>query len=145
MSAEVFTQTGERLTKALITGDFDLYTRVMALGLEVVPQGGTPFRLETTEALRQDFDLFHQAIIQWSITDIYRKVLSVHALSDSEFAVRSEVNILIDARRVVDPFVTEMTLRQTPGGWKFHRIVSTLGHINWTIGKSRISESGQFT
>ena len=78
MSAEVFTQTGERLTKALITGDFDLYARVMALGLEVVPQGGTPFRLETTEALRQDFDMFHQAIIQWGITDIYRKVLQAN-------------------------------------------------------------------
>ncbi len=77
MPETAFADLAERLTRALLTGDFALYRSVMAMPLRVVPRGGQPYVLETEAALQHDFDLYATAVRTAGVTDIWREVVRV--------------------------------------------------------------------
>lgn len=141
MDKAVFLDLGERLTRALLTGDFDLYRQVMHLPLEIEPRGGKSYVLESAAALRQDFDLYREHIALHGITDIYREVIEIERPApDTAFAI-VRMNILAGGRRVVPLFLAMFTmLRGDDGASRFAKIQSSLGHINWTLGKGGITE-----
>lgn len=146
MDAAVFLDLGERLTQALTTGDFALYRQVMGLPLRIEPRGGSAYVLETVDDLHRDFDLYRDHIALHGITDIYREVLDVeHPAPDTAIAI-VRMNILAGARRVVPPFVSLFTMRRDgDGAVRLHSIQSSLGHINWTLGKGGIDKDGGFS
>jgi hypothetical protein len=145
VTAEIFADTGERLTQALVTGEFELYRQAMDLPIEIIPRTGKPRVLQDIDDLTEDFGIYRQTITLWKVTDIYRKPLSIRHLADGLLEVTCEMHIMADGTRIVDPFTSIMTLRHTEEGWKFCRIHSSLGHINWTFGQADISDSGSFT
>ena len=136
MTPEGFSEIGERLTQALLTGDFDLYARVMDLPIRIEPRGGTAYVLETPEALRQDFDLYHKAAHARGVTDIYRRVDEIRVLDGPAWEVHVLMHILAGAMLVADPFRSVMSLHPTDAGPKFLRIQSPLRHIDWTLGRA---------
>ena len=141
MDAAVFLDLGERLTKALVTGDFDLYRQVMNVPIQIEPRGDKPCTLDTEEALRRDFDLYRDHIRLHRITDIHREVIEVERPDEDTAIAIVRMNILSDAQRVVPPFISMMTMRRGKDGVvRFHKIQSSLGHINWTLGKGGITE-----
>ncbi|MFT7594433.1 MAG: hypothetical protein ACI8R4_001754 [Paracoccaceae bacterium] len=139
-----FIEIGERLTKALITGDFDLYRSVMDLPLRIEPRGGKPYTMDTIEALQQDFGLYIQAVRARGITDIYRQLHDLSPVVNDTCKATCLMHILEGATLVVEPFLMVMTLRKTNEGWRFCRIQSPLGHINWSLGQALISDDGRF-
>ena len=142
--ADIFRVVGERLTQALISGDFDLYAQVMDLPLRIEPRAGEPYEMKDTAELQTDFDLYHDHIKLHRVTDIHREIQQIDTPDEDHITATVKMNILSDANRVVDPFFSVMHLHRTAQGWRFFLIQSPLGHINWTLGKGRI-EDGSFT
>lgn len=134
---------GERLTGALVSGDFELYSQVMDLPLRIEPREGDAYTIHDLAALQQDFEIYHRNIGLHRITDIHRDITTLDTANDS-ITVIARVNMLSGATRVVDPFDAVFHLHRTADGWRFHRIQSSPGHINWTLGKGGI-ENGSFT
>lgn len=140
-----FTETGERLTRALITGDFDLYRSVMDLPLKIEPRGGKPYTLATPEALEQGFRLYFKAGKARRVTDIYRQLNDLRMIGGDLCRATCLMHILAGATLVVEPFTSVMTLRKTKEGWRFCLIQNSLAHINWTLGQANISDNGRVT
>lgn len=127
---------GERLTKALVTGDFDIYRQVMDLPITIEPRGGEPVTLTDIDALQADFDLYRMAIKARRITDIYREIKEINQTEEGHFEVVCDLHILSHAERVVEPFESKMTLRKVGDDWRFCHIRSSLRHIQWTRGEA---------
>lgn len=72
------------------------------------------------------------------VTDIVRRVLAIHKIEDDWMDVTVETNMLRNALRLVDPFKTQFVLRPSDGEWRIAIIRSSLGHINWTLGRADI-------
>lgn len=144
MPAARFSDIGDRLTKALIDGDFALYRAVMDLPLRIAPRDDVPYVLETEAALREDFDLYHATIASHGVTDIFRQVLYVEDAAADRQRMVCLTHILARAHRLVDPFETRMTLVLRADGWRISEIESSEGHIKWTLGRAAISPGGQF-
>ena len=144
MSAREFRELAERLTKALVEGDFAIYGEVMELPLRIEPRDGSPYTLETEAALKEDFELYCNNIRLHGINDIYREVTEVEEPDETHKIVSCLVNLLRRSGRAVDPFHSVMWMRLGADGWRFHRIQSSLGHINWTLGQAGI-DKGSFT
>lgn len=134
MDEATFSQIGERLTKALLSGDFDLYRQVMDLPIKIEPMGAVAYTLTDIKGLQADFDLYHLSIKSRRVTDIYRKVKKIEETAEGGFAVTCLMHILAGTERVIDPFLSIMTLQMTPEGWRFNHIQSSLRHIQWTLG-----------
>lgn len=144
MDPTVFIELGERLTKALITQDFELYEQVMDLPLTLEPRGHTPYTLTTIDELRADFDLYCDHIRLHGITDIYREAKEVETLSDDLTVIVCDIHLLSGGARTVPPFTGVMTMHRCADDVvRFSRIQSSLGHLNWTIGRGVI-DKGRF-
>ena len=144
MPAQAFHALGETLTKALITGDFGLYRSVLSLPMTFTPKYDKPYTLPDEAALRTDFDLYASTLQVHRVTDIYRQVLGFDQLDDGRVWVRLTTHILVSATLLVEPFPTRMLLRRDSDGWRIVEIESSLGHLNWTLGRATVSDSGGF-
>ena len=143
MEAKAFRALSEHLTTALVTGDFELYRQVVGLPVRFEPREGKAYTLETVDELQEDFALYHDMMSLHGITDIYREILGIEQPEPQRADVTCLVNYLRKTGRAVDPFRMKMTLREGGDGWRIHLIKSSLGHINWTLGKGGI-EDGSF-
>ncbi|MBB96987.1 MAG: hypothetical protein CML68_20615 [Rhodobacteraceae bacterium] len=144
MTPEDFIIIERTLTRALISGDYALFRSLVYLPIVMVPRGGEAYELKTEDELRDDFDLYHQALTIQRATDIYRKILTFSHMEDDWVEVTVETNILGSTGRIVDPFHTQFVLRPQDGTWRIILIRSSFGHITWTRGKGRISPEGRF-
>lgn len=129
-----FSEIGDRLTEALITGDFGLYQRVMELPLTIVPLGEDPYVLADEVALRRDFDLYHDVLKLHGVTDIFREVRGVFEEEDGVHRILCRVHIMVHANRIAEPFLSEMRIRLRAGLWRIVEIRSLAAHIDWTLG-----------
>lgn len=143
MDPDDFDILQEDLTKALISGNFRLYQSLMHLPLHLHPTGGKGYTLDTTAALEEDFQLYHQALSIQRATDIYRKVLAFSTPEPGWSEVTVETNILGSTGRIVEPFQTQFTLRLFDCGWRITQIRSSLGHVRWSRGMADIT-AGRF-
>ncbi len=140
----IYLELGERLTRALLSGDFELYRSVMALPLEVLPRVGKPYRLETEAAMRESFLAYGRMIALHRITDLFRDVRTVERTSPGRFRVVMQLTVLSGGNRVVAPFESTHELCRTEQGWRIERIIGTLGHTNWIFGdEGRIAAQGE--
>jgi hypothetical protein len=130
-----FSDIGERLTTALVAGDFGLYQQVMDLPLTIVPLGEDPYILADEPALRRDFDLYHNVLKLHGVTDIFREVRGVFDEGAGVHRIMCRVNIMARANRIADPFMSEMLIRQRAGLWCILEIRSLAAHIGWTLGE----------
>ncbi|OZA04438.1 MAG: hypothetical protein B7Y02_16445, partial [Rhodobacterales bacterium 17-64-5] len=69
MPGRVFAALGETLTQSLLSGDFAAYASVMALPLRITPRGDPAYVLHTEDALRADFQLYHDNLKGRGVTD----------------------------------------------------------------------------
>lgn len=144
MPERLFQTLGDDLTRALVTGDFDLYAAIMALPLTIAPRDGAPYVLADRAALRADFDLYHSIIKLHGVTDIYREVVEYQPVSDGHIRFHFVTHILVRAQRIVEPFASCMLMVRGADGWRIAEIESSEGHINWTRGRARIAPDGTF-
>ncbi|EBA06608.1 cupin domain-containing protein [Sagittula stellata] len=144
VKGEVFAALGKQLTKALLSGDFELYKTNFHLPMSVHPQSGEPYMLSSEAELREDFDLYHAALKAQGIDDIRREVIRVLRPDPESKVVEAEMHFLRGAETIVEPFVTTFRLENHGPGWRIARIISSLGHINWTRGLSRIRDNMKF-
>ncbi|MES2435037.1 MAG: hypothetical protein V4586_14590 [Pseudomonadota bacterium] len=138
MPEHAFAAIGERLTQALIGGDFAMYSGLFALPLTVTPRGDLSYVIQTEAALRADFDLYHINISGRGVTDIFRQVLDIKRLDPSRTKVRVLTHIMVRAQRIIDPFETHFFLVEQADVWRIYQIESSGGHINWSLGRSDI-------
>jgi hypothetical protein len=138
MPEDAFSQLGNSLTQALITGDFDLYRAVMALPLRIVPRGAEAYVLTDDAALERDFRLYVRSIKTAGVTDIFRKLDEVRPDGNGGQRVFCTVHILSRAHRIADPFRSEMLLVPSGDGLRIAEIVSTTEHIDWTLGRGSL-------
>lgn len=136
MKEATFNAIGESLTRALLTGEFDLYREVMDLPITFAPRGAAAYTLKDIDALKADFELYHMSIKARHLTDIYRKVLNIQEAENGRFDVTVEMHLLASAERVADPFESIMTLHKPAENWRFCHIRSSLQHIKWTLGET---------
>ena len=139
MDERAFLDLGERLTKALLGGDFVGYRALFGLPVRIAPRGGPAYVLETEEAMRHDFGLYHDVVRVQRVTDIYRRVRRIADLGGGAHRVEVEMHILSGAVRLVDPFMAAFTLIDTTEGPRITAIESALGHIRWTLGEGPLS------
>lgn len=140
--AAIYRGIGEKLTRALISGDFELYASIIELPLEIVPVNGPPYVLDTTNDLHKDFKLYHSNLALHRVTDLYREGVTAEIGEQGDMTARFTLHILSGAKQIVEPFQTAQILHDTSRGWRIFKIISSLGHINWTIGQASISEKG---
>jgi hypothetical protein len=144
MSERAFQELGELLTKALISGDFDLYRSILTLPMKFTPKDGRSYVLTDEAALREDFDLYVSIIRLHGVTDIYRQVLGYDPVRPGQITVRVITHILVRATLLVEPFPTRIVLLNGPDGWQIAEIESSEGHLNWTLGRAVVSPAGRF-
>lgn len=142
LSRAEYIEIGERLTMALMSGDFALYQGVMALPLRIVPLSGKAYTLATADRLREDFDLYHRNLKLHCVTDLVREVLDIVHPAEGEAAVTVRMEMLAGGQRIVEPWEMTQHLWRTPDGWRIYRIESSLGHIDWTLGRAAIRDGG---
>ncbi|MFC3181506.1 hypothetical protein [Cypionkella sinensis] len=144
MPGQVFTALGERLTRALLDGDFPAYASVMALPLTITPRGDVAYVLHNADELRADFQLYHDNLKGRGVTDIFRQINEIAVIDQSHLRVRCTIHIMVGAQRIVEPFVSHFVLTETPDGWRIAEIESVRGHIRFSLGLSEIT-GGAFT
>ncbi len=136
MSVEAFQSIGDRLTLALLSGDFALYRSLIALPMTITPRNGETYILHDEAALREDFDLYHNMLAVSGVTDVFRDVLDVDQSVADKAIVRVMTHIMVNALRVSDPFETRFFLVGAGGHWAIREIESSAEHIDWTLGKA---------
>ncbi|TXH97374.1 MAG: hypothetical protein E6Q73_12570 [Pseudorhodobacter sp.] len=136
-----FSEIGDRLTEALVKGDFGLYQTVMELPLTVVPLGEAPYVLADEPALRRDFELYHNVLKLHGVTDIFREVRAVFDDDDDVHRILCRVHIMAHANRIAEPFLSEMRIRPRAGLWRIIEIRSLAAHIGWTLGDNASAEN----
>ena len=139
-----FEELGERLTRALVGGDFALYRSVIRLPMSNEPRDEKPYVLRTETDLEEDFRLYCNAMRLNKVQDIHREVLAAARIDKDWYEVTVRTNLLGPTGRVVEPFVTQFILRPDEDDWRIAGIRSDLGHINWTLGRAMISADGTF-
>ncbi len=144
MTPEVFSQIESNLTRALLTRDFDLYKTLFHLPNSVLPHGGDPYTLNTDDEMREDFELYTNALRVQRATDIYRQTTSVSQMEPDQIEVTVETNILGSTGRVVEPFHTQFVLGLRDGEWRIVQVRSSFGHLRWTRGLAKINTAGRF-
>jgi hypothetical protein len=144
MPRHVFAALGETLTQSLLSGDFAGYASVMSLPLRITPRGDPAYVLQTEDALRADFQLYHDNLKGRGVTDIFRHVAEITVVGATHLRVRCNVHIMVHAQRIVDPFETWFLLVEQPDGWLICEIESARGHIRFSLGLSEI-RGGAFT
>ncbi|MGY3437453.1 MULTISPECIES: hypothetical protein [unclassified Marinovum] len=135
-----FAKLCEKLTDALINGNFDNYRAVFRLPARIEPRDGRPYTMTTEDDLRRDHELYVTSMQIHRVTYMTRDVLSVVEITPDWAEITVETSLFSGGHRVVDPFCTQFVLRQAEDGWKIGAIRSSLGHINWTLGKATIHE-----
>lgn len=138
MDTAAFEHIAERITRGLLDGKFDLYRSAFHLPLRVEPRGDIPYVLADEDALRADWQLYRDAILIQGVTDLVRRVLVITKIDPDWIEVAAETNMLRHAQRIVDPFKTQFVLRPVGGDWRIAIVRSSLGHINWTLGRADI-------
>lgn len=139
-----FADISERMTRALLTGDTQGFADLSRLPQTVVPRTGKPYVLHTTEDMAEDTRLYHRSLISNHVTDMFRVQKSCTRPAPDRAEILAEVHLLCGAQRVVDPFETVFSLVWTGADWRISRIESALGHINWTLGRTGLPDSGRF-
>ncbi len=134
MPVSGFSHIGDRLTAALIAGDFDRYREVIELPLTIVPTGESPYSLLDETALHRDFLLYHSVLKLHGVTDIFREVRSVIDEGGGIYRIVCRVHMMVRANRITEPFQSEMLIRQRDGQWRILEIRSLAAHIDWALG-----------
>lgn len=134
MPRAAFEALSDRLTKALIRGDFRLYRSVFWLPLCIETRDGDSYLLTNDSELARDFDLYRIAITVNGVTDFVRRIRFFEAETPDTLKVTVEMNILRGAERLVQPFASRFTMVHD-GEWRFRAIQSAPGHIRWTLGQ----------
>lgn len=136
MVGAAFQGIGDKLTAALLSGDFALYRTLVALPLTITPRTGETYVIADEAALKLDFDLYHMVLGVNGVTDIFRDVVESTQVSAHDAEIKVMTHILEHANRVADPFVTRFFLADVGGRWVIREIESSPEHINWTLGKT---------
>lgn len=139
-----FAAISERLTAALMAGDAEAFANVCALPHHIAPREGEPYTLTTLDELDADMRLYHETMKLHHVTDIFRVQRSVTRPSPDRAEVVAEVHLMAGAQRLVDPYLITLTLIWRDDTWRISRVESALGHINWTLGRSGLPDSGRF-
>ena len=144
MERGVFGALAERLTSSLINGDLDTYLSITWLPLRIQSRDDPAYTLADAAQVSEDFNLYHQALTLNQVTDIYREINEIVRLSDDVFEVSCTTNILEHANRVVGPFVTEFLVIRKSQDWRISKILSSTGHIRWSMLKTEITPDKRF-
>ena len=134
MPVSGFSSIGDRLTAALLAGDFHLYREVIDLPLTIVPTGESPYVLLDETALRRDFMLYHSVLKLHGVTDIFREVRNVIEEGAGVYRIVCRVHMMVRANRIAEPFQSEMLIRQRDDQWRILEIRSLAAHIDWALG-----------
>ena len=134
MPVSGFSSIGDRLTAALLAGDFHLYREVIDLPLTIVPTGESPYVLLDETALRRDFLLYHSVLKLHGVTDIFREVRNVIEEGAGVYRIVWRVHMMVRANRIAEPFQSEMLIRQRDDQWRILEIRSLAAHIDWALG-----------
>ncbi|MCM2563876.1 hypothetical protein M8756_12875 [Lutimaribacter sp. EGI FJ00015] len=141
MDAAQFEGLAERITRGLLDGDFDVYASAFRLPLRVVPRNGQSYVLADRASLRDDWALYRDAITIQGVTDIIRGLVAFEVIEPDWIEVLVTTDMLRGAQRVVDPFKTQFVLQPAGDEWRITIIRSSLGHINWTLGRADIVDN----
>lgn len=144
MPERAFQKLGDLLTKALVSGSFDLYKSVLCLPMKFTPKDGKSYILNDEEALRDDFDLYVSIIRLHGVTDIYRQFLSVEPAAPGELYISCLTHILVRANLLTEPFSSRILVQQGPEGWRIKEIESSEGHLHWSMGRAVLTPDGKF-
>ncbi len=139
-----FDDLSKALSRALVSGDFALYRSVFHLPHDVIPRSGDAYTLRTEAEIHEDFDLYHAAIMAGGITRISRKILSQTEPDPDTRLIEAEVTMRKGEETLVTPFTTTFRMERRKGRWAFGRVISSLGHINWTRGQGAITQNRRF-
>lgn len=134
MPVSGFSSIGDRLTSALLAGDFDRYREVIDLPLTIAPTDESPYSLLDETALRRDFLLYHSVLKLHGVTDIFREVRSVTDEGAGIYRIVCRVHMMVRANRIADPFQSELRIRQREGQWRILEIRSLAAHNDWALG-----------
>lgn len=137
----IFAKLSEKLTGGLIGNDFPLYRSVFTLPVRIEPRDGEPYALDTEDALRKDMDLYVSAMQIHRITDISRDIITVIELASDWVEVTTVNTFFSHGKLAVEPFRSQFVLRDTEEGWRIGLVRSSLGHINWTLGRATIEQN----
>lgn len=139
-----FAGISERMTRALLAGDTQGFADLCSLPQTVMPRTGKPYMLHTTEDMAEDTRLYHRSLSSNHVTDIFRVQKSITRPMPEQAEILVEVHLMAGAQRIVGPYDITFSLVWTGADWRVARIESALGHINWTLGRTGLPDSGRF-
>lgn len=141
----LFAPISEKLTEALLEGRAEAYRAAFHLPVTINPRSGDGYTIATEEEMAQDFELYLGATREQGITEIRREVVRSSFPHPEVCVIEAEVRFMnAEGATLVDPFITTFRLERRAGAWRIGRVISSLGHINWTRGLSGIGADMKF-
>ncbi|MGB0661052.1 MAG: hypothetical protein ACPGNV_12865 [Mangrovicoccus sp.] len=113
----------------LFAGDFDSYAELACLPLCVISDLETRV-ITTREELQTSFDLIRHSFGINHVTHLIRIPQYVHRLTDGVLLGIFETHVQSDARRVVEPFESAISLRWQDERWKAASIINPYSNLH---------------
>lgn len=139
-----FATISDKLTQTLLAGDTAGFADLCCLPHTIIPRTGEPYVLRTREEMAKDMQLYHESLKLHHVTDMFRVQKSITRPSPDRADILAKVHLMAGTQRIVDPYDITFSLVWTGADWRIARIESELEHINWTLGRTGLPESGSF-
>lgn len=128
----------DEIAKAVMAGDFASYQAGVALPFHLVTHSAN-LTITTEAALREGFETFRAMLQTRRVTDYIRLVESSQFLDPELMTGRYVTHLISGGMRVLDPFLSQITLRLVEGRWRAASITNALANSRWPF---LISSSG---
>ena len=122
----------DRLSTAVLEGDFDTYADGVALPFTLVT-AQKALVIDTSQDLQDGFDAYHNMLKSQNATDMIRIVERAERRSETQIAGRYSTNILAVGNRIFDPFQSDMILENQAGDWRAIWISNDMRDARWPI------------
>ncbi|MCE8007494.1 hypothetical protein [Aestuariivita sp.] len=119
------------ISDCFITHDFEPWRSRIILPFSLVTSVG-PIVLTTEEALRENFELYLQAVDAMKLDQVVRVPISFEDCVDGTWIGTYETNLLSGGVRATDPYISSALLIPYPDGLKMTSILNARGHHYWT-------------
>ena len=120
----------DEVAAAVMAGDFAAYRAGVVLPFHLVTYSAN-VTLTTEEALHSGFESFRSMLQTQRVTDYIRLVESAQVLDPELLTGRYVTHLVAGGMRVMDPFHSQITLRNVEGRWCAASITNALANSRW--------------
>ena len=121
----------DRISICWIERDFQAWVDHVSLPYTSITLNGQ-LNNDSIESLKNDWDLYCQALDTLKISQIIRKVTVIEVSEEDTYIGANQTQIFAGDRRVMGRYTSSAILDHDGKTWRISSIMNALGHRDWT-------------